>query len=226
MQPATQPMSAGATALAMPQPMAAPAPAAQPMMADLPAPGVLPAAMQAPLVEPVAEPATAVAAAPAVEPQAMMMAPAEAVAPARPFAAEVAAAGHFVAAPAQPLPSRMPVAEAPRRPDPFAEADMVNQPRKKLGLFERITGARGREAEAPQQTRQVEPQFASRPVPPAPAQASVQAPVQTPAATVAAAPEAPRQADLGLMATAAAPTPSRPQDDLLDIPAFLRRQAN
>src|SRR3546814_12159330 len=78
-----------------------------------------------------------------------------------PFAAEVAAAGHFVPQPAQPMPPRMPAAEA-RQPDPFAEADMVNrpaEPRKKIGLFERITGARGREAEV-QPARQPEPQFA------------------------------------------------------------------
>jgi cell division protein FtsZ len=205
--PQAQPVSAGATALAM-QP--------QPAMADLPAPGVLPVGLQMPVAEPVAEPAAAVAAAPVMEPQAAMAAPA-AEAPARPFAAEVAAAGHFVAAPAQPLPPRMPVAEAPRRPDPFAEADMVNQPRKKLGLFERITGARGRAEGEVQPARQVEPQFARQSAAPAPAQPA--------AAPVAAAPEAPRQADLGLAPTVA-PAPSRPQDDLLDIPAFLRRQAN
>ncbi|MFC3677825.1 cell division protein FtsZ [Ferrovibrio xuzhouensis] len=218
--PQQGPVSAGATALAMPQPVmqAQPAPMVQPM-ADLPAPGVLPAALQAPLAEPVAEPAVAVAAAPVVDFEAVM-APAGVQSP-RPFAAEVAAAGHFVPQPAQPLPPRMPVAEV-RQPDPFAEADMVNrpaEPRKKIGLFERITGARGREAEA-QPARQHEPQFARQaaPAPMAPpASVAVPAPV---------APEVPRQADLGLLPTAAAPAPNRPQDDLLDIPAFLRRQAN
>jgi len=207
------PVIAGATALAMPEPMVAAQPAA---MMDLPAPGMLPAAMQAPLAEPAAEPAMAVAAAPVFEPQPS----------ARPFAAEVAAEAapaHFAPPPAQPMPGRMVAAEI-RQPDPFAEADMVNrpaEPRKKLGLFERITGAtRGRpEGEPAMPARHVEPQFARQP-----AQTHTAAPVAP--APVMTAPEAPRQTDLGLAPTAERPVPNRPQDDLLDIPAFLRRQAN
>lgn len=65
-------------------------------------------------------------------------------------------------------------------------------------------------------SRQIEPQF-GRQVAPAAMQAS---PVP------AAQPEAPRQADLGFVPAVERPVQSRPQDDLLDIPAFLRRQAN
>lgn len=216
MQPAatmaTQPMTAGATALAMPEAV----PAAMEASIDLPAPAELPEVQFAPVAQPVAQPAVAVAATPAIDPAA------------RPFAAQLAeaqaAAPQFVPPAAQPLPTRAP--EAMRQPDPFAEADMVNkpaEPKKKASLFDRITGvARGRAADAePAPMRQAEPQFTR-----------VQAPApQAPAAPVAAAPtvtrtEAPRQADLGLMAAAERPVPSRPQDDLLDIPAFLRRQAN
>src|SRR3546814_9891171 len=86
------------------------------------------------------------------------------------------------------------------------------EPRKKIGLFERITGARGREAEI-QPARQHEPQFA-RQAAPAPMQSPVQASVAAPAPV---APEAPRPADLGLLPTAAALAPNRPPDDLLGI---------
>ena len=207
---APQPMSAGATALAMPEPVAhQPEP-----MTDLPMPAVLPEAAGFAVAEPVADPAAAVAAAPVIEPQAAV----------RPFAAEIAAeaaaAAHFVPPPAQPMPGRAP-AETLRQPDPFAEADLVNrpaEPRKKLGLFERITGAaRGRTGEAEMTaTRQIEPQFGRQ-----------AAPAAMPASPAPVAqPEVPRQADLGFVPAVERPVQSRPQDDLLDIPAFLRRQAN
>ena len=200
-QSAPQPITAGATALAM-QPMAMETPVEAPQ-AEIAAPA-----------QAEADPAAVIAAAPVLDPQPLV----------RPFAAamatEAAAAdAHFMPAPAQPLPAR-PAAEALRQPDPFAEADMVNkpaEPKKKASLFDRITGAaRSRlgDSEPQQAFRHAEPQF-SRPV-----QAAV------PAATPAAEPQPPRQADLGLSAGSNGPVLSRPQDDLLDIPAFLRRQAN
>jgi cell division protein FtsZ len=214
---ATQPMTAGATALAMPDA----APAVSDAGSDLPAPAELPEVQFAPVAQPVAQPAAAVAATPAIE--AVAIEPA-----ARPFAAQLAeaqaAAAQFVPPAAQPLPARAP--EAPRQPDPFAEADMVNkpaEPKKKTSLFDRITGAaRGRSAEAEMSPlRQAEPQFTRVQAPAAPAAAP-----QAPAATVTRTEQAPRQPDLGLVTAAERPVPSRPQDDLLDIPAFLRRQAN
>lgn len=202
---AAAPMTAGATALAMPEPVAV-IPESE---MELPAPAALPeSAMIAPDMPLAADPAAFVAAAPAAEP----------VAP-RPFAATLAetqaAQPAFMPPAAQPMPAP---AAAMRQPDPFAEADMVNkpaEPKKKASLFDRITGvARRAEAEPAPMLRQAEPQFTRQPVQPAaPAAATVRV-------------EPPRQSDLGLTATAERTTPTRPQDDLLDIPAFLRRQAN
>ena len=205
---AAAPMTAGATALAMPEPVAIiPEPAT-----ELPAPAALPeSAMIAPDMPLAADPAAFIAAAPA----------AEAVAP-RPFAAQLAEAqavqAAFMPPAAQAMPAPVAAPVALRQPDPFAEADMVNkpaEPKKKASLFDRITGAARRtEAEPAPMLRQAEPQFTRQPA----------APMAAPVATVRVEP--PRQADLGLTATAERTTPTRPQDDLLDIPAFLRRQAN
>jgi cell division protein FtsZ len=203
---ATAPMTAGATALAMPEPVAIVAEAAL----ELPAPAPLPeSALAAPAMPQAADPAAFVAAAPVAE----VFAP-------RPFAATLAetqaAQPAFVPPAPQPMPAPAMTAETLRQPDPFAEADMVNkpaEPKKKTSLFDRITGvARRAEAEPAPQMRHAEPQFTR------------QAPPAAPVATVRV--EQPRQADLGLTATTERTTPTRPQDDLLDIPAFLRRQAN
>jgi cell division protein FtsZ len=124
----------------------------------------------------------------------------------------------FMPPAAQAMPAPVQAPATMRQPDPFAEADMVNkpaEPKKKASLFDRITGvARRTEVEPAPMLRQAEPQFTRQPA----------APVAAPVATVRVEP--PRQADLGLTATAERTTPTRPQDDLLDIPAFLRRQAN
>ncbi|WP_298726911.1 cell division protein FtsZ [uncultured Ferrovibrio sp.] len=210
-QPMQQPMTAGATALAMQE---------QTEAAELPAPAELPESVTT--YQAAAEAAATAAAAAPAEPQPQAR-PFVAAAPA---AAEQATAAHFVPPPAQPIPAR-PAPEALRQPDPFAEADMVNrpaEPRKKVSLFDRITGvarARLSESEPQPALRQAEPQLARPVLPQVPA-------AQAPAApTVAAEPQAmPRQADLGLSPVAERTAPSRTQDDLLDIPAFLRRQAN
>jgi len=205
---ATAPMTAGATALAMPDPVAI---IPEPAM-ELPAPAALPeSAMIAPDMPLAADPVAFVAAAPV----------ADAAAP-RPFAAQLAEAqaveAAFMPPAAQAMPAPVQAPAAMRQPDPFAEADMVNkpaEPKKKASLFDRITGvARRTEVEPAPMLRQAEPQFTRQPA----------APVAAPVATVRVEP--PRQADLGLTATAERTTPTRPQDDLLDIPAFLRRQAN
>jgi cell division protein FtsZ len=201
-------MTAGATALAKPEPAVIVAESGL----ELPAPAALPeSAMIAPDMPLAADPAAFVAAAPAVDPAAP-----------RPFAAQLAEAQAvqpaFVPPAAQVMPAPVAAPAALRQPDPFAEADMVNkpaEPKKKASLFDRITGAARRtEAEPAPMLRQAEPQFTRQPA----------APVAAPVATVRV--EQPRQADLGLTATAERTTPTRPQDDLLDIPAFLRRQAN
>ena len=107
---------------------------------------------------------------------------------------------------------RPPVAAAPvGSPDPFAAAAMANggrgQPAYKMrgpSLFERVTGVgRGRTASAPPP-----PITASPVVPPQPA-----------------APQ-PQQPRLGPLDPADRVTVSKGEEDLLEIPAFLRRQAN
>ena len=113
------------------------------------------------------------------------------------------------------------------KPEPFAEAAVANGPRafgkRRAGpsLFERITRGRARpgdeegEAETappatkPQPARAPEPGRAEEPE-------TAPQPPAAPAAPTAYAPDAPEK---DLVAPA-------PDDDLLDIPAFLRRQAN
>ncbi len=106
-----------------------------------------------------------------------------------------------------------------RRPHPIAEADAVNadgqrenRRQRGLGLFARMTSAARPTpepaAEAPAQPAQ-QPQLRSEPVEPAPA-------VETqPAPETAASPEPADQL-----------APPRQDEDLLEIPSFLRRQAN
>jgi cell division protein FtsZ len=97
-------------------------------------------------------------------------------------------------------------------PDPFREAEIVNAPSqeregRRPGLFERIarTTARGRSAGEASLPSRAEPRMAR----------AVTAQNQAPTAPTLSGFEAPER-------------PSTPQreEDLLDIPAFLRRQAN
>jgi cell division protein FtsZ len=115
------------------------------------------------------------------------------------------------------------------RPDPFAEAAVANGPRPfgkrraAPSLFERITRGRPRQDETAAEGE-------AAPAPPAPAlnpqPAQAAEPEQAAApenqpqpAEAPAAPEPAQEPEKDLVA----PTPD---DDLLDIPAFLRRQAN
>jgi cell division protein FtsZ len=211
---ATEPKPAPAVApavAAFAAPKAAPAPAAfvasasaatSAVMAAAPAP-IMTATAEA-LPEPVAEPEPAAVAEPAPEP-----APApEAKAPLG------GALDAFI--PPKPVEA---VPTEPRQADAFAEADMVNGPKpaddkarklgfgaKSLSLFERVTGA-SRTVAKP----------AAAPVPAA--ESARPAPVQS----KPAAPAAPKLAQLQATERPAAP---RDEEDLLEIPAFLRRQAN
>jgi cell division protein FtsZ len=136
---------------------------------------------------------------------------------------------------------------AARPANAFAEADMVNapaqarEPKRRASLFERVTGtgrARAPEA-APQPAPTAAPAPAAAAPRPAPAAAAPAAPAPAAAAAtvvpapapVAAAPLAPAAASpvqhrLGGLDPSDRLTTSRAEDDLLDIPAFLRRQAN
>ncbi|MBL8834767.1 MAG: cell division protein FtsZ [Alphaproteobacteria bacterium] len=108
-----------------------------------------------------------------------------------------------------------PAAEpAPRAAQPEEKRD---ERRRGPSLFERVTGT-GRAREQRPAPAQAAPLVAPRPEQPA-ASAPMPAPAPAPA-------PAPQQTRLGgLDPTDRIPT-SRPEDDLLDIPAFLRRQAN
>ncbi len=110
------------------------------------------------------------------------------------------------------------------KPEPFAEAAVANGPRafgKRRGspsLFERITRGRARpgddEGEAETARPAIKPQPARAPEPEKAAEPeTAPQPPEAPAAPAAEEPEK------DLVAPA-------PDDDLLDIPAFLRRQAN
>ena len=172
----------------------------------------------APMPEPVPAPAaieTVVEAAPAPMPAPVAAAPAaEAFIPPRPV--EVAPTA---AAPAQPA-------------NPFAEAEMVNaakttaaKPARRPTLFERMTrtGTARTEGEAPRSQPTLVPPVggimptAAAPVTATPAPAP--APAPTPAPQVAAQPR------LGGLDPTDRIQP-KSEDDLLEIPAFLRRQAN
>ncbi len=91
--------------------------------------------------------------------------------------------------------------------DPFAEADMINvakapgksAKKKGLSLFERVTGGNGQPGAVTQEG------------------------AESPASEPTAAATAP---SLGGFDTDDRPAPPRAEEDLLDIPSFLRRQAN
>ena len=105
--------------------------------------------------------------------------------------------------------------EAIKRPDPFAEAAVTNAgkepakdaatvPSRGPSLFERITGtARGRDDKAPASGSKSKP-----------------------SATTGAEPTPAAQTTLKDLEPAPAPANTSVEEDFLDIPAFLRRQAN
>jgi cell division protein FtsZ len=127
-----------------------------------------------------------------------------------------------MAAPARPgFLAPRPVQAAPRQavPQRPVEAAPVAAPaeagRKKLGLFRRVTGLL-REEEQPQEMHHAQPTLRQEPAPRA-----------EPQRAPAPAAEAPRPVAQQRLAIDAgrAPLP-RSEEDALDIPAFLRRQAN
>jgi len=237
--------SAEATARKIEPTLAAPSPAP---VAAAPAPSL--AEVLAPIVapEPVVAAPIAAAPAPVMAEAAPVAAPAAArVEPtlkAEPVAKRIEPS--FIAPrPVEPgLPPRMANPPATRPTNAFAEADMVNAPaqareprRRGPSLFERVTGTgRARAAEPAPQAAAPAPAAAPRPAP-----AAAPAPTPTPAPAVAAATPVPAPATAAAAQPPAAGSPvqhrlggldpsdrltSRAEDDLLDIPAFLRRQAN
>ncbi|MBW8725342.1 MAG: cell division protein FtsZ [Inquilinus limosus] len=215
---------------ARPQPAGAPAQQPQPLMPARPA-AVTPQrfTMAQPAPKPVApaaaEPqAPAAAAAPveaepepdyAAEDQAEpavdeVQEPAVQQAAARaPAAMSAGARPGFMAPRPAPIAAQQPAQQRPVEAAPAAPAEG----RKKLGLFRRVTGLL-REEEQPQPEAHQQPTLRQEPAPRA-------------AAEPPRAPEAPRPVAQQRLAIDAgrAPLP-RSDEDALDIPAFLRRQAN
>jgi cell division protein FtsZ len=228
-----------AAAAAPPAPPAAAVPATPAMMAPPPAnPAAAPAApiaAAAPPIAAVAEapiPAQIVAAAPIEAPVAAAPPP-----PVAPIAAPVAPAAPPAAV--APAPAPAPVAPAPQRPLVDENDWRVSRPaprapvRASEPLARPVAARSASESRAPNLFQRITGAFAA-PKPATPA-AAPQAPVEpavaraAPENVVAVAPKpaarpAPAQASINLDVTERA-RPARDDDDL-QIPAFLRRQAN
>ena len=213
------PMTHGSSALAQ-QPMAMPVATAQAMTA----PSVQPQAVAVPVVQAViAQPepmAVEVQPEPVIIPETVLeLTIPEPVAEPR-FEAKVEPASTLTPpAVREPVLARPAVARAePMQADPFAAAAIANGSRERprpVSLFERVTGlGRARQPE-PAPARDVPMTAAPNPAP-AP-RASL--PVREPARTQ------PQQTKLGNLDPADRLKPTH-DDDLLEIPAFLRRQAN
>ncbi len=125
-----------------------------------------------------------------------------------------------------PAPAEAPADGAPRAAEPFAAAAMANggresepkaakPPAKEKGpsLFEKVTGT-GRAAKARQAAQEAK------------AEAEEAKPAPAAEAVPGAAPEAGAQNQLGGLDPEDRLSGAKLEDDLLDIPAFLRRQAN
>jgi len=219
-------------ALGIARPTAAPAAAVE---AAAPAPAPAPVAPSAPAAAPAATAEVQPSALPASSSHPMQMSSDRA-----PTAAALAPAS------AAPTPDRPFIPPAPklaiaretaRRPDPFAEAAVQNagkKPSRGWSLFDRVTGRRSQEAEvkkaAPAPSPALprsEPRFGTKPEA---TPASTPAPAAIPAPAVAVPAPAP-SAKAPEVRAAAKPESlelraPKVDEDLLEIPAFLRRQAN
>ncbi len=154
---------------------------------------------------------------------------AEDIQPPPPAAAESPADAAFI--PPQPAEVK-PSLQAGPAPDPFREADLVNggrpaaERRRGKSFFQRMTGAGRARNETPERAENREiPAPTTEPTPtPVPA-ATAPAPVA--AAPAASIPAAPTQSRLdGVDRIERTPGARQSEEDLLEIPAFLRRQAN
>ena len=188
--------------------------------AEVPAgPAYEASAYEPPAFEAPAEAASAATPAPAATAPA---APPVAEEPARPEPRLVAKNDAFM--PPPPVNPKA-TAETPTASDPFKEADLVNggssddSRRRGPNLFQRITGA-AREARPEIPAARVAPP-AARTAPEQPASASRPEKPQEPTPQ-----PAPQQARLSGVDPEDRLKTSQSDDDLLEIPAFLRRQAN
>jgi cell division protein FtsZ len=169
--------------------------------------------------------------APAPAPVVAEAAPAPVMAEQAPAELPAAPAEAFI--PPKPVEVAPAAAQAPAPANPFAEAELMNAtkpaaaaaPKRRPSLFERMTrsGMGRAEGEAPRaQPTLVAPQGGIMPAANAPAAPAAPAPV---AAAPAAPTPAPAQPRLGGLDPTDRLAP-KAEDDLLEIPAFLRRQAN
>ncbi|MGB0681665.1 MAG: cell division protein FtsZ [Magnetovibrionaceae bacterium] len=166
--------------------------------------------------EPEAAPAPAPVAAPApVSPEPVAFIPPEPVKPAKSKVEATAPAEPFAAA---DLTNATAATEAPAPVAPEAP-----KAARKPSLFERVTGI-GSKGKDDEPAASAEPVPFGRPAPEA-APAKAPAPVQAPA-SAKSAPQGGAQAALGGLDAAEQLPDQQDQEDLLEIPAFLRRQAN
>ncbi len=117
-------------------------------------------------------------------------------------------------------------AAAPTVPQPAeAAAPQPSPPPRKIpNLFSRVTGSAWGRASTAEARQPVTPQLRASPAPRAAVPAAAAAP--TPAAASASQSSPPAQPRLSGLDPKDRLTVSRAEEDLLDIPAFLRRQAN
>ncbi len=215
------------------RPTIRPVTATAPAMAAPAASMSIPAAPQTGSVAMKMEPAPAPVA-PAPAPVVAEAAPAPALA--EPAPAELPAASAEAFIPPKPVEVAPAAAQAPAPANPFAEAELMNAtkpaaaaaPKRRPSLFERMTrsGMARTEGEAPraQPTLVAPPQGGIMPTAPAAPVAAPAAPAPAPVAAAPVAP-APAQPRLGGLDPTDRLAP-KAEDDLLEIPAFLRRQAN
>jgi cell division protein FtsZ len=236
-QAVQRPPQAATTVVKLAQrPTIRPVTATAPAMAAPAASMSIPAAPQTGSVAMKMEPAPAPVA-PAPAPVVAEAAPAPVMA--EPAPAELPAAPAEAFIPPKPVEVAPAAAQAPAPANPFAEAELMNAtkpaaaaaPKRRPSLFERMTrsGMARTEGEAPRaQPTLVAPQGGIMPAASAPA-APVAAPAAPAPAPVAAAPVAPAPAPAQPRLGGLDPTDRlapKAEDDLLEIPAFLRRQAN
>jgi len=228
--PTAQPSAPPAPMSAEPPPVAASAPAEEAATASASAeaenaPAAYAEAPAGPAFEAPVEEASAAPQAPAATTApaaAAAAAPAVAEAPARPEPRLVAKNDAFM--PPPPVDPKA-TAETPSASDPFKEADLVNggssddTRRRGPNLFQRITGA----------ARESRPEMPAPRVTPPAARTAPEQPASTsqPEKPREIAPQpAPQQAQLSGVDPEDRLKTSQSDDDLLEIPAFLRRQAN
>jgi cell division protein FtsZ len=139
--------------------------------------------------------------------------------------------------PPRPVEPALRTAPTAGKADPFAEAALANgggemgrrpgrpaaSAGRGLSLFERMTGGRARQRRA-QEMAISQPQIAQGQ--PAATANSPQPPAMTAAPAAKPAADAPVQPRLGGLDAKERVNVKAGEDDLLDIPAFLRRQAN